>query len=135
MADEVQRFKVKITVEIEAGAAEDIGDMIDNAVECIKFGSASGSGSLLGGKGSYTYQVEDNLPRKPMTSDTVFEMLNEHREPGTPTVETIIELTIEGGEEAADWWQGLGEQGRYQWLTTYDGISTPLQAWKKYSGK
>lgn len=133
MPTEEQRLKMKIVIEIDAKNIEDIGGMIDNAVDGIKFGSPKGNGYLLEGKGSYTYVVEDNLPRGPLTADKLFEMFNEQRDPGTPTVETILELTMEAGDEAAEWWQGLSEQERYQWLTTHEGISTPLQAWKKYS--
>ena len=133
MPPEQERFKVKISIEIDAVETKDIGDMIDNAVDAIKFGSASGNGVLLGGKGSYTYVVEDNLPRKPMTPEVMFEMYNEQREPGEPTLETIIDLTMEGGEEAAEWWQDLSEKERYQWLTSHEGITTPLQAWQKHS--
>jgi hypothetical protein len=133
MPAEEQRLKMKIVIEIDAKKTEDIGSMIDNAVDAIKFGSPKGNGTLLGGLGSYTYVVEDNLPRKPMTTDTLFDMFNQQREPGTPTIETIMDLTMAAGDEAAEWWQNLSEQERYQWLTTHEGISTPLQAWLKHS--
>ncbi|MCT7340014.1 hypothetical protein N5K55_02920 (plasmid) [Pseudomonas aeruginosa] len=54
MADSLpERIKMKITIEIDApsDALEEIPKMIDNAIDGVKFGSASGNGFLLGQKG------------------------------------------------------------------------------------
>nr|WP_181377567.1 hypothetical protein [Pseudomonas aeruginosa]AVE20446.1 Hypothetical protein [Pseudomonas aeruginosa] len=90
MADSLpERIKMKITIEIDApsDALEEIPQMIDNAIDGVKFGSASGNGFLLGQKGSYRYTVEDNLPRKPATLETLFGMFDAQLAPGELTSE------------------------------------------------
>ncbi|WP_241360775.1 hypothetical protein, partial [Pseudomonas aeruginosa] len=102
MADSLpERIKMKITIEIDApsDALEEIPKMIDNAIDGVKFGSASGNGFLLGQKGSYRYTVEDNLPRKPATLETLFEMFDGQLAPGELTSEVSMAILAVGGED------------------------------------
>ncbi|AGL45977.1 hypothetical protein JOY19_33465 (plasmid) [Pseudomonas aeruginosa] len=134
MADSLpERIKMKITIEIDApsDALEEIPKMIDNAIDGVKFGSASGNGFLLGQKGSYRYTVEDNLPRKPATLETLFEMFDGQLAPGELTSEVSMAILAVGGEDALQWWTQLGEHGRYSWINK-PGINTPIDAWQEY---
>lgn len=134
MADSLpERIKMKITIEIDApsDALEEIPQMIDNAIDGVKFGSASGNGFLLGQKGAYRYTVEDNLPRKPATLETLFEMCDAQLAPGELTSEVRMAILAVGGEDALQWWTELGEHGRYRWINK-PGIDTPIDAWQEF---
>lgn len=131
MRDTKEPFKVKITIEIETSDQDEISPAIDQAIEGIRFGAAEGQ-LLMQSGGKCTYKIEDNLPRKPFTVDTMFKLYNEERAPGTPTLETLLELTMSGGEEAAAWWDSLTEAERYQWLTQHEHIRAPSEAWEEY---
>ncbi|MFP7773457.1 hypothetical protein, partial [Pseudomonas aeruginosa] len=97
----------------------------------VKFGSASGNGFLLGQKGSYRYTVEDNLPRKPATLETLFGMFDAQLAPGELTSEVRMAILAVGGEDALQWWTELGEHERYRWLNK-PGIDTPIDAWQEF---
>ena len=89
MSDEKipDRIKAKLTIELDF-AKEDqplIGEVLQGILDNLGL-SSEGSGSRTA-QSHYSYKLESNLPKVPMTMERLFDLMDQAREPGEPTAQ------------------------------------------------
>lgn len=128
------RIKATITIELDF-AKEDqplIGEVLSNIVtEMIPF-SSQGNGHRTK-TSRYSYKVESNLPKEPMTVDRMFELMDANREPGEPTAAEKIEDSMHPEyEQAVAWWESLNDSQRAWFMDQHPEIKTFSKAYEAY---
>lgn len=137
MSDEKipDRIKAKLTIELDF-AKEDqplIGEVLQGILDNLGF-SSEGNGSRTA-QSHYSYKLESNLPKEPMTMERLFDLMDQAREPGEPTTaEQIAESMHPNYDEAVDWWESLTE-GQKQWfIKKYPEVKLVTKAWEVHKG-
>ncbi|EMA3568439.1 hypothetical protein [Pseudomonas aeruginosa] len=133
MSDEKipDRIKAKLTIELDF-AKEDqplIGEVLQGILDNLGL-SSEGSGSRTA-QSHYSYKLESNLPKVPMTMERLFDLMDQAREPGEPTAaEQIADSMHPNYDEAVDWWESLAE-GQKQWfIKKHSDVKLVTKAWE-----
>nr|WP_205701706.1 hypothetical protein [Escherichia coli] len=133
MSDEKipDRIKAKLTIELDF-AKEDqplIGEVLQGILDNLGL-SSEGSGSRTA-QSHYSYKLESNLPKVPMTMERLFDLMDQAREPGEPTAaEQIADSMHPNYDEAVDWWESLAE-GQKQWfIKKHPDVKLVTKAWE-----
>jgi hypothetical protein len=74
-------YEATITIKIKGESPDEAGIAFQNAVNSINSGISSGGNGITPNGTSYTYEVESNQPKAPMTMDTLFAHLLDNADP------------------------------------------------------
>lgn len=126
-----ERIKMKLTVELDF-AKEDqplIPDVLQHILDHLWL-SGSGNGSRTA-QSHFSYNLETNVPSEPMTMDKLFEVMDQAREPGEPSVtERMAETMHPEYDQAEAWWEALSE-GQKQWFCEkHPDVKMVTKAWE-----
>jgi hypothetical protein len=128
------RIKATLTIELDF-AKEDqslIGEVLQNIIDNIGF-SSSGNGSRTA-RSHYSYNLESNLPKEPMTFDRLLDLVDQSLEPGEPTArEQIADSMHDDYEQAQDWWGGLTEAQKQWLIKKHPDIKLVTKAWEAHN--
>jgi hypothetical protein len=127
------RIKATLTIELDF-AKEDqplIGDVLQNIIDNLGF-SSSGNGSRTA-LSHYSYNLESNLPKEPMTFDHLLDLMDQSLEPGEPTArEQIADSMHPYYEQAQDWWDGLTEAQKQWLIKKHPDVKLVTKAWEAH---
>lgn len=125
------RIKATLTIELDF-AKEDqplIGEVLQMVIDSLGFSSA-GNGSRTA-QSHYSYKLESNLPKEPMTMDHLLDLVDQAREPGEPTArERIAESMHPDYDQACDWWESLAEAQKEWFTKKYPAVKLITEAWE-----
>ena len=129
------RIKATLTIDLDF-AKEDmpqVGEVLHQIVDSLSI-SGQGNGSRTA-KSHYSYKLESNLPKVPMTMERLFDMFDEAREPGEPSARELIADSMHPGhDEAVEWWEGLASEQREWFLQKYPDVRLPTHARERHQG-
>ncbi|EPH9901707.1 TPA: hypothetical protein SL602_004903 [Pseudomonas aeruginosa] len=127
------RIKAKLTIELDF-AKEDqplIGQVLQDILDNLGL-SSEGSGSRTA-QSHYSYKLESNLPKVPMTMERLFDLMDQAREPGEPTAaEQIAESMHPDYDTAVEWWEGLAERQKEWFIKKYPDVKLVTKAWEAH---
>ena len=125
------RIKATLTIELDF-AKEDqplIAEVLQGIIDNLGF-SSSGNGYRTA-QSHYSYKLESNLPKEPMTMERLFDLMDEASEPGEPTAaERFAESMHPDFEKAEAWWESLSEAQRRWFLEKFPEVKLVTKAWE-----
>ncbi|SUE95760.1 Uncharacterised protein [Ectopseudomonas mendocina] len=127
------RIKAKLTIDIDF-AKEDqplIMEVLQNILDNLPI-SSSGNGSRTK-HSHYSYKLETNQPSQPMTMERLFDIMDQAREPGEPSMgERMAESMRSDYEQIEQWWDKLNDLQKAWFRENYKGITLISQAYDIY---
>lgn len=127
------RIKATLTIELDF-ASEDqplIEGVLQGIIENLGF-SSEGNGSRTA-QSHYSYKLESNLPKQPMTMNRLFALIDQAREPGEPTAQERIAESMHPDYDLAQvWWEGLSEAQKQWFIEKYPDVKLVTKAWRAH---
>lgn len=127
------RIKATLTIELDFAKKDQplIAEVLQNIINNLGISSA-GNGSRTRDS-HYTYKLESNVPSKPMTVESLFDLYDQQREPGEPTaLEQLAETRHPHYDEACTWWESVTEPQQAWFNKTYPNVTLVTAAWEVY---
>lgn len=125
------RIKATLTIELDF-AKEDqslISEVLQGIIENLGF-SSEGNGSRTA-QSHYSYKLESNLPKEPMTLERLFDLMDEALEPGeATTAERIAESMHPDYDQAQNWWEALSEAQKRWFIEKHPDVKLVTRAWE-----
>ena len=127
--------RIKATLTIELDFAKDdqplIAEVLQGIIDNLGF-SGQGNGSRTA-QSHYSYKLESNLPKEPMTVDRLFDLMDQAREPGEPTTGELIEESMHSDyNQAQGWWESLTEAQKQWFIEKHPEVKLVTKAWEAH---
>lgn len=124
------RIKATLTIELDFAKVDQplIHGILQQIIDNLGI-SSSGNGSATASS-HYSYNVESNLPKQPMTMDRILDLADAAGAPGQPTArERIAESMRPDYEQALEWWEGLSEAQQLWFIEKHPTAQLVTSAW------
>jgi len=127
------RIKATLTIDLDF-AKEDqprISEVLQFIIDNLAI-SGSGEGCPTA-QSRYSFKLESNLPKVPMTLDRILDLADQAAEPGEATArERIAESMHPRYEEASEWWEGLNDAQQHWFTQKHPAVKLVTNAWDVY---